>query len=108
VTESLTDHLRQIGQPDVDAWTDDDGEIDSLLVAKDQARADRELLAAARSHWDAICDVVDAAEALIADQDALYSVCPWCKAASPMHDVDCEYRVLRSSIDTVAQLGEGA
>jgi hypothetical protein len=93
-----TDQLRQIGQPDVDAWTDDDGEIDSLLVAKDRARADRELLAAARSHWDALCDVVDAAEAL---RRHGYGY-PLTVQSNDRK------RALETALDTLAQLGEGA
>ena len=57
------DELRELGEPNVDNWHDADGEIDSLLVAKDKARADRELLAAARNHWDALLAIAEAAEA---------------------------------------------
>jgi hypothetical protein len=95
------DELRELGEPNVDNWHDADGEIDSLLVAKDKARADRELLAAARNHWDALLAIAEAAEGMIADQDALYSVCLWCDGTSPMHDADCEYRILRSALDAL-------
>lgn len=73
----------------------------SAVVPKSLLRAAEAQITDLQSQLTAALKVVEAAEEAIADQDALYSVCPWCQSASPMHDADCEYRILRSALDAL-------